>query len=87
MKIALLLAVLQSSAVATPAAAQDAATPVTAAPAAASPAPAAATEGEKICTLERTLGSNRSKRVCRSKAQIDSDREAAREAMSREQRR
>ncbi len=42
---------------------------------------------EKICKVERELGSNKMKRVCRTRAQIEIDREAAREALSREQRR
>ncbi len=84
---ALALALLVSAAPAfagTNDAAQSAATPATAA----EPADAAkADPNEKVCKLERQLGSNKMKRVCRTRAQIEIDREAAREALSREQRR
>lgn len=60
-------------------------------PAAAAPAPAAAPSAadpdEKVCKVERELGSNKLKRVCRTRAQIDADSAAAREALGREQRR
>ena len=42
---------------------------------------------EKVCKVERELGSNKMKRVCRTRAQVDADREAARDALTREQRR
>lgn len=65
-------------------AAPPAPTPATAAEPA---APAKADPNEKVCKLERQLGSNKMKRVCRTRAQMEIDREAAREALSREQRR
>lgn len=40
---------------------------------------------EKVCKVERDIGSNRLKRVCRTRAQIENERAAAREALSREQ--
>lgn len=65
------------------------AVPPAATPAAAeAPAEAAKSDqDEKVCKLERQLGSNKMKRVCRTRAQMEIDREAAREALSREQRR
>lgn len=50
--------------------------------------PAAATAGpdEQVCKVQREVGSNRLKRVCRSRAQIEREREASRDALSREQR-
>lgn len=55
---------------------------------AASPAPEpAADPSEKVCKVAREIGSNKLKRVCRTRAQMDADREAAREALTREQRR
>lgn len=60
----------------------------TAAPAAPAAAPAAAAPvdpDEKVCKVEREIGSNRLKRVCRTRAQIENERAAAREALSREQ--
>jgi predicted secreted protein len=55
----------------------------------AAPAPAqpAAKTDEKVCKLERQLGSNKMKRVCHSRADLDRQSEAARDALSREQRR
>lgn len=67
-------------------AAQPAATPAAAEAPAATDA-ARPDPNEKVCKLERQLGSNKMKRVCRTRAQIEIDREAAREALSREQRR
>ena len=54
------------------------------------PTPAAVADppaDEKVCKLERQLGSNKMKRVCHSRAELDRQGEAAREALSREQRR
>lgn len=63
-----------------------AAAPTAAAPAA-TPSTAAQADGEaKVCKLEKELGSNRPKRICRTKAQIEAERAAARDAVSREQR-
>lgn len=63
-----------------------AATAPVAAPATpASPAAARPDPEEKVCKVEREIGSNRLKRVCRTRQQIDDAREAAREAISREQ--
>lgn len=67
--------VASSSAAAAPAAAP--ATPTTA---------QAADTNEKVCKLERQLGSNKMKRVCRTKEQMEIDRAAARETLTREQR-
>lgn len=47
----------------------------------------AADPDEKVCKVARELGSNKLKRVCRTRAQIDAEREGARDALSREQRR
>ncbi|WP_460822136.1 hypothetical protein [Lysobacter olei] len=56
------------------------------------PAPAPAAEPAKrevaqdertVCKVERTIGSNRTQRVCRSSEQIRREREAAREAMEK----
>lgn len=61
---------------------------------AAAPAePAQATEAgapkpaadEKVCTMEKSLGSNMKKRVCRTRAQYEAERERAREALDRTQ--
>jgi hypothetical protein len=42
-------------------------------------------EGErKVCTRERTLGSNRLTRVCRTEAQMAAEREQAREQLDRD---
>lgn len=60
--------------------------PVAAATAAA-PSAAAADPNEKICKVGRELGSNKLRRVCRTRAQIDAESEAVREALGREQRR
>jgi hypothetical protein len=39
--------------------------------------------GERlVCTREKTLGSNRTKRVCRTQSQIDAERELARGQMN-----
>lgn len=66
----------------------QAAAPTDAAPAVAVPAQdAAADANEKICKVGREIGSNKLKRVCRTRAQLDAEREAAREALTREQRR
>ena len=52
------------------------------------PAPVADSKAdEKVCKLERQLGSNKMKRVCHTRAELDRKSEAAREALSREQRR
>ena len=50
-------------------------------------AAAQADPNEKICKVSRELGSNRLKRVCRTRAQMESERDAAREILSQEQRR
>ncbi|MFZ5658131.1 MAG: hypothetical protein ACOY37_13970 [Pseudomonadota bacterium] len=51
------------------------------------PAASPADPDEKVCKVERELGSNKLKRVCRTRAQLDAERDATREALSREQRR
>lgn len=38
-----------------------------------------------ICQVTRTIGSNLSHKVCRTAAQIERDREAGREALSKQQ--
>ncbi|WP_156962962.1 hypothetical protein [Aerolutibacter daejeonensis] len=40
-------------------------------------------EGRMICKAERTIGSNRVQRVCRSAEQVRLEREAAREALDK----
>ena len=40
-------------------------------------------EDRKVCRVEKQLGSNRSKRICRSAAQMELDRERAREELSK----
>ncbi|TZF88945.1 hypothetical protein [Cognatilysobacter lacus] len=40
----------------------------------------------KLCKLERELGSNRAKRVCRTREEIDASTEAARASISAAQR-
>lgn len=51
---------------------------------AAEPAKQQVAEQERmICKAERTIGSNRVQRVCRSAEQVRRDREAAREAMDK----
>jgi hypothetical protein len=40
---------------------------------------------EKICKVGREIGSNKLKRICRTRAQIEADRESARETLVREQ--
>lgn len=67
----------------------DAPAPAAAPETPATPAPAApaADPNEQVCKVERQIGSNKLKRVCRTRAQIDAEREAAREAIGREQRR
>lgn len=90
--LAVMLACTASAAVAatgpTPPVPAPSPTPATAAPPAAA-APTAATApadpDEKVCKVEREIGSNRLKRVCRTRAQIDNEQAAAREALSREQ--
>ena len=93
LRLSLCLGLLAVSSIASaadpaPAAAPTAAAPA-AAPAAAEAAPAAPAvdPNEQVCKVERVLGSNKMKRVCRTRAQIEVDRDAAREALSREQRR
>ena len=54
---------------------------------AAAPAVTEAKAEEKVCKLERQLGSNKMKRVCHTRAELDRQSESAREALSREQRR
>ncbi|AXK72947.1 hypothetical protein DWG18_12105 [Lysobacter sp. TY2-98] len=50
-------------------------------------APKVADNGEKkICKLERELGSNRAKRVCHSREELDAQSEASRAALSAAQR-
>lgn len=49
----------------------------------AKPAQPKADDERMVCTLEKTLGSNRKQRVCRSLEQVRRDREAAREQMGR----
>lgn len=65
---------------------QPAAPPAAETATAAAAAPAA-DPNEKVCKVERELGSNKLKRVCRTRAQIDAERDAARETLTREQRR
>lgn len=63
-----------------PASVQDAPTPAPA------PEPAkseVAQEDRMVCKVERTIGSNRSQRICRSSEQVRRDREAAREALEK----
>lgn len=88
---ALVLAVLGAVSIASanevPAA--DATTAAIPAPAQAAQAPAAAkpasNEERMVCKAERTIGSNRVQRVCRSVAQIEREREAARSQMGKAQ--
>lgn len=72
-----------------PASATDAqaAMPAPAATPAATPPVANPVSNEErmVCRAERTIGSNRVQRVCRSVAQIERDREAARTQMSKSQ--
>lgn len=72
----------------TPSAPADAPTAATAEAAPATPAaPEAAVATEKkSCKLERELGSNRAKRVCRTRAEMNADAEAARNSISEAQR-
>ena len=42
-----------------------------------------ATDDRMVCQLVKTLGSNRKERVCRTAAQIDAEREAARNQLDR----
>lgn len=44
---------------------------------------AAPDEDRQICRVEKQLGSNRAKRVCRSVAQMELDRERAREELTK----
>jgi len=44
---------------------------------------AAQPEDRQVCRVEKELGSNRAKRVCRSSAQMERDRERAREELSK----
>ena len=73
--------------VAGPASAIDAqaATPAAAeAPAGTPPAAnSVSNEDRMVCKAERTIGSNRVQRVCRSAEQVRLDREAAREALDK----
>ncbi|GAB1596700.1 hypothetical protein [Lysobacter claricitrinus] len=41
---------------------------------------------KKICKLERELGSNRAKRVCHTRAELDASSAASRDALSAAQR-
>ena len=60
----------------------------TADPAPAKPdAAAASDDNERVCRVERTLGSNLNKRVCRTRAQWREEGEMARDGMVRMQRR
>lgn len=52
------------------------------APATVKPAPE---EDRMICKAERTIGSNRVQRICRSAAQIEREREAARSELGKAQ--
>lgn len=74
-------------------AADAVATPPTAAPvvdsttvqATAAPAPAVIASADKdlkICRMVRTIGSNRATRICRTKAQLEADAEAARNSLT-----
>lgn len=49
------------------------------APAAAASKPTASDDDKLICEMERPVGSNIPKRVCRTQAQIDRERDAAQE--------
>jgi hypothetical protein len=56
-------------------AATDASPTASAAGAPVTPAPVVQTvEEEKVCRMERTIGSNRSKRVCRTKSQLEREK-------------
>lgn len=83
---ALLPALLLAAPVLATASEQPASPPAAETAAAAAAAPAA-DPNEKVCKVERELGSNKLKRVCRTRAQIDAERDAARETLTREQRR
>ena len=65
--------------------AQDAPAPAPGTAAASDVAPVAPKAPEKVlklqCTLEKATGTQMLKRVCRTEAQVDADREAARRAM------
>ncbi|GAB6195898.1 hypothetical protein [Lysobacter xanthus] len=63
-----------------------AAAPAVAAAPATAAAPAAAGEDKKVCKLERELGSNRAKRVCRTRAEVNADADAARASLQDAQR-
>ncbi len=75
---ALFIALLSSSAAA--------ASTETPAPAAGEPAarpPVVQTvETEKVCRMERTIGSNRSKRVCRTKAELEREKAHAQDQLT-----
>lgn len=58
---------------------------VTPAPVAPAPAKPSDDEERMICRAERTIGSNRMTRVCRTAAQIEREREAARSQMGKTQ--
>lgn len=52
---------------------------------AAAPSPSSSVAGDRdamVCRMVRGIGSNRASRVCRTKAQVDADAEAARNVMS-----
>lgn len=66
--------------------AAPAAAPVAAAPEASSKPIAQDAGDRKICKLERELGSNRAKRVCRTRTEMDAQSEAARASLSDAQR-
>lgn len=40
---------------------------------------------DKVCTMEKSLGSNMKQRVCRTRVQYEAEREGAREALERSQ--
>ncbi|MEZ5557053.1 MAG: hypothetical protein R3E86_00690 [Pseudomonadales bacterium] len=47
-----------------------------------SPATAQTASSDQVCTSEKVMGSHMPVRVCRSKAEIEAEREAAREALT-----
>lgn len=66
----------------------ETAAPAAAPPATTTPPPAAkpvSDEDRMICKAERTVGSNRVQRVCRSAAQVQREREAARSELGKAQ--
>ena len=61
--------------------------PAGAKPADTAPAKVAADDpNRKVCRLERELGSNRAKRICHTRAELDAQSEAARASLSDGQR-